>query len=151
MHLEPEPSTLQSGATCMSPCCLHLQSSAHALALCPDGSLSLPTPVTSETCTFFFNSQVSLRHNSPHWARHLPSVLLDGFPSCQVLTFTPERVLDLCTFLSVSNFQPVFLLQEFLKHTTPNYLVRGTDLFSLRPGGLARVRGLLGTGPHIRR
>ena len=31
-----------------------------------------------------------------------------------------------------SDFQSVCLPQEFLKHAIPDYLVRGTDLFSLR-------------------
>ena len=49
------------------------------------------------------------------------------------------------------------MLQEFLKHAIPNYLVRGTDLFSLRSGvpslGAADLYGpgLLGTRLHSRR
>ena len=31
-----------------------------------------------------------------------------------------------------SDFQSVCLPQEFLKHAIPDYLVRGTDLFSLK-------------------
>ena len=35
-------------------------------------------------------------------------------------------------FWGVEQQFPISVLQEFLKHAIPNYLVRGTDLFSLR-------------------
>ena len=57
----------------------------------------LPTPVTSENCTFSLNSPVSLGHDSLQWVRYLSFVLLTtGFPSFKVLIFIPQSILDSC-------------------------------------------------------